>query len=396
MNRQRLDRKRVFQWMGILIVLVGSIFVVRTWFPQSSTPAVRASVVGLPTQASSADFAHVTGPRALVFPKDHGPHPEFQTEWWYYTGNLRSTDGRRFGFQLTFFRRAAAPIADLPNRTSEWAASQIYMAHFTLTDAANQKFHSFERFERGSVGLAGAVGDPSFKVWLDDWSVQQIDDNAVHLQAREEKIAIDLRLEDQKGVVLQGDRGYSQKGPQPGNASIYYSQTRLKSQGTVTVDGESITVSGLSWLDREISTSSLSKGQVGWDWFSLQLDDGSELMAYVLRRSDGTINSFSNGTLIAPDGETKRLKREDFSIVSEATWKSPHSGGKYPARWRVRVPSINLDLQVEPLVPDQELNHSFTYWEGAVQVRGNYAGRAVEGNGYVELTGYAKSMEGQL
>jgi predicted secreted hydrolase len=201
-------------------------------------------------------------------------------------------------------------------------------------------------------------------------------------------------LIDQKGIILQGDHGYSQKGSDPGNASIYYSQTRLESTGTLSLDGKNYPLHGLSWLDREISTSALSKGQVGWDWFALQLDDGSELMAYVLRRADGTPDAFSNGTLIHPDGTTISLSQKDFQIQSTATWRSPHSAGNYPAQWTVSVPSEDLILQVKPLLADQELNLSFTYWEGAVEIQGTHAGGKVSGSGYVELTGYARSLEG--
>jgi len=193
---------------------------------------------------------------------------------------------------------------------------------------------------------------------------------------------------------LQGDRGYSQKGPEPGNASLYYSQTRLESQGIITIGQQTYQVFGLSWLDREISTSALGQGQVGWDWFALQLDDGSELMAYTLRRSDGSIDAFSRGTIIDPDGRTVFLGKEDFRVEPQATWRSPHSGGEYPSMWIIEVPERGIRLQVNPLLADQELNLSFRYWEGAVQVSGSNAQGEVSGYGYVELTGYAQSMEG--
>lgn len=378
----------------ILLLLIGLCVLVWMRFLQKSPQQVQTRVIGMPPVASMGQFSSVSGPVELNFPRDHGPHPDFQSEWWYYTGNLQADDGRRFGFQLTFFRRAILPRSAVARRESDWATNQVYMAHFTLTDVQGQQFHSFERFERGAAGLAGAQGDTSFKVWLRDWSVEQSGSNKYHLQARQEGTAIDLHLLDQKGPVLQGDRGYSQKGSQPGNASIYYSETRLESEGTISLAGKTYQVSGLSWLDREISTSALSQGEVGWDWFALQMDDGSELMAYMLRRSDGSIAKFSSGTYVDVNGRAHHLSRDDFQITSTSTWRSPHSGGIYPANWRVLVPSLGLDLQVKPLVADQELNVSFTYWEGAVGLQGTLGGKRVAGYGYVELTGYAKPLEG--
>ncbi len=382
------------------------------WILSTRQPPAQAqaSIIGLAGTPSGGQYARVEGPQKLSFPQDFGPHPDFQTEWWYYTGNLQTPDGRHFGFQLTFFRRAIEPPADWTPRPSDWATDQVYLAHFTLSDVSAQKFHYFEHFERGAAGRAGApldaagaaglagatVSNGAFQIWLHDWSVEQSGANTYHLRAEEQGVAIDLQLTDTKGPILQGDRGYSQKGLQPGNASLYFSQTHLETQGMVTVGGSSFSVRGLSWMDREISTSALSKGEVGWDWFALQLNDGSELMAYVLRRSDGTVSAFSSGTYIAPDGETRHLARADFQIAAQSTWRSPHSGAVYPSRWNVRVPSLGIELEVQPLLADQELNVSFIYWEGAVQFSGTHAGKAVAGYGYVEMTGYAKSMEGTL
>jgi predicted secreted hydrolase len=360
----------------------------------------QTTLIGLPADKSGAaardGFKKVTGPQPLVFPKDHGPHPDYQTEWWYYTGNLETSEGRHFGYQLTFFRRAMIPESAAAQRSSKWAADQLYMAHFTLTDVTDQKFHFQERFERGAMDLAGAAGSPGYQVWLRDWSVKQTASNTYHLSAHDNGFAVDLDLTDARGPVLQGDRGYSQKGPQPGNASLYYSQTHLLSQGKIQIADQTYAVQGLSWMDHEISTSALSEGQVGWDWFALQLDDGRALMVYIMRRADGSIDAFSSGTLVLANGETRHLAREDFSIQVQKTWKSPTSGAQYPAAWTVTVPSQKLELTVQPWISNQELNVSYTYWEGAVQVRGTSDGKAVTGNGYVELTGYLKSMQGQF
>jgi predicted secreted hydrolase len=243
--------------------------------------------------------------------------------------------------------------------------------------------------------LAGAQAAP-YQVWLEDWQVEEVAPDVTRLRAADEGLALDLLLTDRKGPILQGDRGYSPKGPQPGNASYYYSLTRLETSGTLQVADAEYAISGLSWMDHEWSTSGLAAGQVGWDWFSVQLDDGSELMVFQLRREDGSIDPFSSGTLIDPDGNTGHLDRDEFEIRVEDTWHSPHTRATYPARWTVIVPAVDLVLEIEPHLADQELVLSYAYWEGAVRVEGERAGRAVRGNGYVEMTGYAGSMRGQF
>jgi predicted secreted hydrolase len=347
------------------------------------------------SSAPLSGFQRADKPMPLTFPADHGPHPDFQTEWWYYTGNLESTTGRHFGYQLTFFRRALLPAADRQIRESGWATDQIYMAHFTLTDVEGKEFSNFERFARGSAGLAGALSDP-FTVWLEAWQVSEIEPGLYQLVASQDGIRLDLTLTEAKAPVLQGDRGYSQKGPEPGNASYYYSLTRLLSEGSLELSGESFQLRGSSWMDHEFSTLALSEGQVGWDWFSIQLDEGSELMVYQIRRDDGSIDTFSKGSWIAPDGVVTQLERKDFRIEVNDSWRSPHSGGIYPSQWEIRVPQLDLNLSLEPFLPDQELNVSYSYWEGAVRVNGKQAGQPLSGHGYVEMTGYAGSMEGQF
>jgi predicted secreted hydrolase len=317
------------------------------------------------------------------------------TEWWYYTGNLDTVDGRHFGYQFTIFRSGLVPPEDRQERPSSWATDQIYMAHFALTDVDAGRFHYFDRFSRGAAGLAGAQAS-AYQVWLEDWRVEELEPGVYQLRAAQENVAIDLRLTDLKGPVLQGDQGYSQKGPEPGNASTYYSLTRLASSGTVRVGETVYQVDGLSWMDHEFSTNALGEELIGWDWFSIQLDDGSELMVFQLRREDGTTDPFSSGTTVDPDGNTTRLGHQDFTVTVNDTWRSPHSGATYPAQWTITVPSKDLILEVTPYLTDQELDASFIYWEGAVRIVGEHAGDGVSGNGYVELTGYAHSMQGQL
>jgi len=332
-------------------------------------------------------FARAIQPRKFVFPEDHGPHPQFKTEWWYYTGNLFSESDRRFGYQLTFFRSALTPEAQ--QRNSNWATNQIYMAHFALTDVDAERFYHFERFSRDSLGLAGAKANP-FKVWLENWSAEgrQSEPLPMRLSAREDSVAIELNLESAKPIVLQGENGLSQKSAKPGNASYYYSMTRMPTSGSISISGESFQVSGTSWLDREWSTSALGEGQVGWDWFSLQFDDGRELMYYQLRLKDGTADPLSSGVLVDVDGSTKRLRPSDIDIKVLNHWQSSKSGAKYPAKWRLDVVNEGISLEISPFLAEQELITTVRYWEGAVSVQGKDSASKLTGFGYVELTGY--------
>jgi predicted secreted hydrolase len=346
----------------------------------------------------AAGFARALAPRPFVFPADHGPHPEFRSEWWYYTGNLTAPEGRRFGFQLTIFRQALAPRP--PERESAWAASQVYLAHFALSDVARGRFRSFERVSRGALGLAGARAAP-FRAWLATWSAAgpplprgAASATPMHLTAAagagDGGAAIDLTLDPGKPPVLQGDRGLSRKGTEPGQASYYYSLTRMPARGTVRAGGETLPVAGLAWMDREWSTSSLGRGLVGWDWFAMQLDDGREVMLYRLRRRDGGADPASQGTLVERDGASRPLAWSAVRLTPAGGWTSPRSGARYPARWRLAIPAEGLDLDLRPDLADQELDTSYRYWEGAVGASGTAGGRPVAGSGYVELTGYGE------
>ncbi len=331
-------------------------------------------------------FARAITPRTFHFPEDHGAHPDFRNEWWYFTGNLEDTDSRRFGYQLVIFRTALTPEA-LPRR-SAWATNQIYMAHFAISDIEAGHFRYFERFARGALGLAGATTDP-LRVWLEDWQIQGTEDGGWHLRARADGHALDLRLSPRKPVVLQGAAGLSRKSERPGHASYYYSQTRLATRGTLTLPSGAFTVAGLSWLDREWSSSALAPDQTGWDWFALQLDDGYDLMFYRLRRKDGSMDPASSGTLVDPAGRARHLRQEEVRLEALGHWRSPR-GGRYPLRWRIAVPSHDLALEITPLLEAQELDVAVRYWEGAIAVQGRHAGRPVSGRGYMELTGYGR------
>jgi predicted secreted hydrolase len=343
----------------------------------------------------SAGYARATAPRPFVFPFDHGPHQEYQIEWWYYTGNVQAADGRRFGYQFTIFRRALTPTPQ--ERSSTWATSNIYMAHLALSDVQGGKFYNFDRFSRDGAGLAGATGEP-FRVFLDNWTIEGSgpEGMTVRLQAADGPLAIDLTLDSQKPPVLQGDQGLSQKGREVGNASYYYSLTRMATRGQITLDGEVFSVEGSSWFDHEWSTSALDAGVVGWDWFSLQLDDGREIMFFQLREQNGNQSAFTSGTLVEPDGSSRTLAPGTVILEPAGEWRSPRSGAVYPARWRLQIPGEQLDLTITPLLADQELAVAVVYWEGAVAITGTSGGQSLTGVGYVELTGYAESGQGRL
>lgn len=338
---------------------------------------------------SHQGFPLALQPRAFVFPADHGPHPAYRNEWWYMTGNLDGATGERFGYELTFFRFALTPDNASP-QVSAWRTNQVYIAHFAITDAGGGEFHVAQRYARGAAGLAGATANP-FRVWLDDWSISStnVDNNSEwKLVATDGDIALDLTLRPLKPPVLNGKDGLSQKSATPGNASFYYSMTRVSSSGSIRVGDQSHVVSGLSWLDREWGSSALSSEQRGWDWFALQLSDGSELMFYNIRRNDGSADIHSAGTWVDRSGASTELGAEQVRIQVEDTWESER-GGTYPARWSLDIPTLNLTLSVNPIMNDQELVTNVRYWEGAVDVSGLLAGQVIDGRGYVELTGYA-------
>jgi predicted secreted hydrolase len=380
-------------WYWIVLMILGLFAVSCSRSPEKNTqdnyelPSFRS----YRNQISA--FKQATGPRDWVFPDDFGAHPNYETEWWYYTGNLESQSGKRFGYQLTFFRRALSPAPTLPERTSSWATDQIYMAHFAVSDINDEKHYDFERYSRGAVGLAGTKASP-FEVWLDDWQVSQISNDQFRLSAKQDQIKLELILQDVKGLVFHGDQGYSQKGPDPGDASYYFSQTRLETNGEVKTTNGSYAVSGLSWMDHEFSTSALSEGQIGWDWFSIQLGNNQEIMLFQIRRNDGSVDPRSSGTIIDTDGQPLSLQKKDFEIKILKTWQSPDSEVEYPSKWRIEIPDHNLILELDPSLENQEMNLSITYWEGAVDVSGTKSGIPIEGRGYVELTGYGDSLEG--
>jgi len=335
----------------------------------------------------TAGYQRAIEPREFVFPADHGAHDGFRTEWWYFTGNLEDDRGNRHGFQLTFFRQALAPSP--PPRDSAWAAGHIVFAHFALSDERRALFEARERFSREALGLAGAKASP-FRVWIDDWEAAALtppDAFPMRVRAQENGLGLDLTLTPLKPPVLQGERGLSRKGPEPGSASYYYSFTRLDAEGTVTIDGRTADVRGLAWMDREWSTSVLDDDQTGWDWFALQLDDGRDLMLFQLRRADGSRDPFDAGALVDAEGRATILGARDFSLEPRGFHESSR-GTRYPVRWSIEIPGEGMVLDVSPLLPDQELDVSLRYWEGAVTVMGRDARGPVSGRGFLEMTGY--------
>ncbi|HEY5666523.1 MAG TPA: lipocalin-like domain-containing protein [Gammaproteobacteria bacterium] len=350
----------------------------------ANPPSRLADLLGSDADAA---FARALEPRKFVFPADHGPHPEFRNEWWYVTGNLDAGDGRRFGFELTIFRFALAP--DVPESVSDWRTNQVYIAHLAVTHPDDERFYVAQRYSRGALGLAGAEAEP-FRVWIDDWEIaQQGASDAWRLRASGADFGVDVTLSALKAPSLNGREGLSQKSGEPGNASYYYSVTRLGTEGTIRIGEREYAVSGLSWLDREWSTSALADDQVGWDWFALQLSDGSDLMFYGLRLTDATQDAASGGTYVGPDGVTSHLNAEDVEITVLDTWESP-MGGTYPSRWRLEVSRFGIEVTVTPVMANQELFTTVRYWEGAVDVEGTRDAAPITGRGYVELTGYAQ------
>lgn len=356
---------------------------------------VDANTVLVNVQPDITGYARAIGPYDWQFRRDHGPHPDFQTEWWYYTGNLATEDGRRFGYQFTIFRRALTPETEAGG--SEWRTNQVYLAHFTVTDVEGEQFFHDERYSRGSAGVAGATVDPAYRVWVENWQVQAQNADATELviQADSGEVSVDFALHQAKPPALQGDNGLSPKNDEPGNASYYYSLPLLETSGTLTVGDQSFEVSGTTWMDHEFSTSALGGDALGWDWFGLQLDDNRQMMLGQIRLATGGREPAFGGLFIEADGSTRYLSADDFTIESTSTWTSPHSGATYPAGWKIAVDTGSddpLNITLTPLIADQELLADVSvYWEGAVRITGD-----ATGYGYAELTGYANTMTGRF
>lgn len=327
-------------------------------------------------------YLRATGSRVFSFPEDHGPHPGYRNEWWYLTGNVEAADGRRFGYQVTFFKTAIRPPEGAGCAVdSPWCSNHVWMGHAALSDVATGRHLADEIFTRQEPGLAGAQLDP-FRVWLQDWQLVA-PGNAFpwELEVITEDFALTLLLSADKQPVLQGDKGLSRKSPAPGNASWYYSITRISTTGQVHLGGESFAVTGKSWLDREWSTSALAPDQSGWDWFSLQLTDGSELMYYQLRDLQGGTHPSSSGNYTSLVGTQTGITPDDMALQELERWTAP-DGTSYTTAWRMRW--RGNDWVVRAVIEDQLMDVTFQYWEGAVDVIDSASGEKL-GRGYLEM-----------
>ena len=351
---------------------------------------------------SAAEWTQAAAGFQYHFPADHAAHRDYKTEWWYFTGNVRDAkSGHEFGYELTFFRQGVLPPGEGPDPAdrSRFLQPDFKFAHLAITDLHGGKFHFAQKITRGAFGEAGFghVTDPRL-VWLDDWEVRPQSDGAWQIRARalDPKMSLDLLVKPLKPPVIQGTDGISQKAAGFGNASHYYSFTRLETSGTLSVgDSPAATVRGESWFDHEWASNALGSDQIGWNWFCFQLDDQTELMLYAMRRRDGTVDPVSSGTLIAADGTTEHLRREDYTLEPGRTWRSPHTGAVYPMEWTVRIPSRQLEFHLAAKLDDQELVlPPISYWEGAIGFSGRKGGREIKGEGYMELTGYANALGG--
>jgi predicted secreted hydrolase len=357
-------------------------------------------VVGIAAGSGPTSWTAADPDYRWSFPADHWSHDRYRLEWWYFTGHLAAVGPteREFGFQFTVFRIGLHPHP--LDYESSWTASNLFMGHAAVTDKTAGRHVFSELLYREASFLSGFGEWPDRRIawsrapvgtdgiWTIDWNGTGFDFEAMD---ERQGFAFDLSTRPSKKLVLQGPGGYSRKAETDGAASLYYSMTRLATEGTLRIDGSTYRVSGESWMDKEFSTSHLGDEQVGWDWFSLQLEDGRDLMLYVLRREDGSVD-YSRGTVVGPDGRTRFLDAGEWSYEATSSWRSRRTGAVYPARWTIQIPDEGLRVEVEPVVADQEnvghLSGGVHYWEGAVAVR-DARGRPV-GRGYVELTGYGE------
>ncbi|MGF6109086.1 lipocalin-like domain-containing protein [Pseudomonas frederiksbergensis] len=323
---------------------------------------------GMGGEASA--FTPVVPGRVFSFPADHGPHDGFRIEWWYVTANLKDAQGNEFGVQWTLFRSALKATPEVAG----WSNQTIWLGHAAVTSATVH--HAAERYARGGVGQAGVNVAP-FKAWIDDWQFNGPMTD-LQLSARDKGFSYQLRLTSSRPLVLQGDHGFSQKSEQ-GQASYYYSQPFFQANGSLEIDGKTYTVSGPAWLDREWSSQPLTANQTGWDWFSLHLDSGEQLMLYRMRQKDGA--PFVTGTWIDAQGKTQLLHGADISLTPEDTAKV--AGRAMPVRWSIKIPDKHLAISINALNPNAWMDLRIPYWEGPVRLSGSHAGQ-----GYLEMTGY--------
>jgi predicted secreted hydrolase len=385
----------IVTWIRPAAVLVA----LASWLPPSGGSRGLASFFRLKPEATPSissqarsDWKQATAGYRFEFPRDHASHPDYKIEWWYYTGNLRSADGRRFGYQVTFFR---VGIEAAPVNPSRWAVRDLFMTHVAVSalNAGSNGYRFEERLNRGGPGIAGAE-TTRYHVWNEDWTAG-LDAEGRHVLRAWGADGVDLVLDPGKPPAINGVNGISQKGAQAGNASHYYSLTRMPTRGRLRFNGGAVDVTGESWMDHEFGTSFLEAEQQGWDWLSIQLDDRRELMLYQLRRSDGSRDPRSSGTLMDAAGRTTYLSATDFVLTPGRNVVKAPSGATYPVQWTVVVPAHQLSLNVTTPLANQELSTPGTgisYWEGAIDIAGTSRGAPVKGVGYLEMTGYKGSL----
>jgi len=359
---------------------------------------VLLALISFTSMIFGQEFKRALPGRTFSFPQDHFSHPEFKTEWWYYSGHLYSQEKKSYGYQLTFFRTGLN--RETRNQKSKWSIKDLYFAHLAITDESKKKFGYLEKISRGSLGEAGAsaykASEKTFRIWIEDWSIEGKGPAMQNhsLKAGDKNCGIELLLTPEKNPVIHGQNGISQKAEGEGYASHYYSITRLKTVGKILLRNKEIPVQGISWMDHEFGSSQLREYQAGWDWFSIQLANNMELMFYQIRWKNGKVDPYSSGTIIFPDGTYQHLAKREFQIEVLERWKSPKSGAVYPSNWKIKVPGHQIELTLSPTVKNQELitkeSTRVTYWEGSVNVEGKYQGSSISGMGYAELTGYAE------
>ena len=350
-----------------------------------------ATSAGAPASAQTAlPFVPALPGYEYAFPRDHGSHDEYKTEWWYYTGHFTANDGRRFGFELTFFRVGIVPPSAEVAK-SRWELRNLSLAHFAITDVDGKAFRYYEKLNRASPFTASQAAG-YLEVFNEGWRATTLADGAWRIVARAGSDALDLTLRTRKPPAVNGENGVSVKAEGVGYASHYYSMTRLEATGSINgKQGR-----GLAWMDHEFGSSQLRESQSGWDWFSIQLDNDTELMLYQIRRRDGTPDVTSSGSLITSDGNVIHLRHDQLRIEPLGKWRSAKSGATYPMGWRISVPSFRIAVVLQPVLREQELvtksSTHVTYWEGAVTVDGSSDSTAVKGDGYVEMTGYDRAF----
>src|SRR5450432_4074632 len=327
------------------------------------------------------------------FPRDNFDHSDYQTEWWYFTGNVTAADGHRFGFELTFFREGVNREAKQPGR---WDIRDLYLAHLALSDIGSGEFYHSERINRAGPGIAG-IDEATHKIWNGNWSILWNGDDQ-QLQAMDTRFALALLLRSEKPPVIHGENGVSQKAEELGHASHYISLTRLKASGSIELESKRYQVTGVAWMDHEFFTQQLEANQVGWDWLSIQLNDNTEIMIYRIRRKDGTVDPFSSGTFVDAAGRSTHLIASDFVVVpSGDSWKSAVTGAVYPIQWKISIAKLGVELEARTPLKAQELSGRTkiapSYWEGAIDLLGQHGAEKLRGVGYLEMTGYDKAVK---